>query len=81
MTQPTSSDFDPRAPLDRTTADDRLQGAVQDLLQVFPDSCLGHLWGIGPHPPEVGITVEVSTSSSLQEEAHQLILEIGLYKA
>ena len=79
--QSTSSDFDPRAPSYRTTSHECLQASVQDLLSIFPDSSLGHLWGISPQPPEIGITVEVSTSPSLQQEADQLILELGLYTA
>jgi len=79
MTVQSSYNFDPRTPDRQATSKDVLQASVKDLLSVFPDSCVGHLWGISPEPPEVGSTAEVSTSSSLQTEADQLILQRGLY--
>ena len=79
VSKETTSDFDPRQPSDRTTSQEELQSAVHELLQVFPDSCIGHLWGKGPQPPDVGSIIEVSTSLTLQQQAEQLVLEFGLY--
>jgi len=79
VTAQPSYDFDPRAPDGQATSKDVLQASVKDLLSVFPDSCVGQLWVTAPEPPEVGSTAEVSTSSSLQTEADQLILQLGSY--
>jgi hypothetical protein len=67
--QEPSADFDPRAAIDRTPSHHEQVSAVKQLLQVFPDSSIGHLWGIQPEPPEAQHFVEVETTSNPLEDA------------
>lgn len=70
-------DFDPRAATDREPSYDAQRLAVQSLLTVFPDSGLGHLWGIHPQPPEATNFVELETTPTLNETAYNMILKPG----
>jgi hypothetical protein len=51
---------------------------VEDLINIFPDACIGHLWGIEQPPPEPIIDIEVTTTATLEEQIHQMIIHEGM---
>ena len=50
---------------------------MQQLLQLCPDSCVAHLWGIYPPPPEAVQTIELETTVTRDDAAHELFIEPG----
>jgi len=71
------SDFDPRIESDKVTSNESLRESVQQLLDVYPDACLGHLWGIDARPPDAEQTVEVETTFTMADQVQQLMITPG----
>ena len=66
--------FEPRVQEDRLCNLQLEQNAVRELLLVFPESSLGHMWDIDPPAPEPVATVEVQSLVGLEECVQQLML-------
>ena len=75
--QRSDTTFDPRQPQHREPTREQQTTAIKQLLTIYPDACIAHLWGIDPMPPEPAVTVDVETTISLENQARQLILHPG----
>lgn len=72
------TDYDPRSPEHRVPQQSLLRAAVKDLVNIFPDACIGHLWGIDHPPPDAINNIEVETTVTLDELIQQMIIHPGM---
>lgn len=77
ITKKKRAEFDPRAESDRRPDSEAIVDTVKTLLQVFPNTGMGNVWGLHQCQPDVERTEEVTTTPSLLPDAYDMIIKQG----
>ena len=67
--------FDPRNTADREPDIASNKEAIKQLTELCPHTCIRHLWGVSPQPPDFLTEVTVETSPDLQTILSSLLLQ------